>query len=167
MTFTQLIIKRPTIVVVLFTILTVLGIVSYTKLNYDLFPKMNIPIISITTLYPGASASEVENSVTKKLEDALSSIENMESMNSTSQEGVSSITINLESSADVNMSLQDAQRKVNAIEAQLPTDAKTPTINKFSSDDMPIMKLGITANLESTQLYQIAKDQIKSRFLKT
>jgi HAE1 family hydrophobic/amphiphilic exporter-1 len=166
MTFTQLIIKRPTLVVVLFTILTALGIVSYTKLNYDLFPKMNVPMVSITTQYPGASASEVESSVTKKLEDALSSIENMESMNSTSQEGVSSITINLESSADVNIALQDAQRKVNSVAADMPTDAKTPTISKFASDDMPIMKLGITANMESTQLYQIAKDQIKSRFSK-
>src|SRR5512133_3654989 len=164
MSFTQLIIKRPTIVVVLFSILTLLGIVSYSKLNYDLFPKMDIPVISISTQYSGASASEVENSVTKALEDALSSMEKVKDMSSTSQEGMSSITIQLESSANVDNALQDAQRKVNAVLSQLPQDASSPTVNKFSSDEMPVMKLGVTADMEQTKLYHIVKNQIKARF---
>jgi|WetSurMetagenome_2_1015567.scaffolds.fasta_scaffold00229_3 hydrophobic/amphiphilic exporter-1 (mainly G- bacteria), HAE1 family len=166
MTITQLIIKRPTLVVVLFTVLTLLGIMSYMQLNYDLFPKMNIPVISVITQYPGAAASEVENSVTKKLEDALSSLEKMKDMQSTSQEGLSSITIELESSADVDLIIQDAQRKINAIQTLLPVDAKAPSINKFSSDDLPIMNLGVTAKMEPTRLYQITKDQIKARLSK-
>jgi len=166
MTFTQLIIKRPTIVVVLFTILTLLGITCYLNLNYDLFPKMNIPIVSIITQYPGASANEVESSVTKKLEDALSSLEKMEDMSSTSQEGLSTITIQLKSGANIDISLQDAQRKINVVLSQLPEDVKNPVINKFSSDDMPVMKLGVTADMEATQLYQVVKDQIKARLSK-
>ena len=75
MSITELVIKRPTLVVVLFTVLAILGITCYTKLNYELIPKLDFPAISITTIYPGASANEVESSVTKKLEDALSSLE--------------------------------------------------------------------------------------------
>jgi HAE1 family hydrophobic/amphiphilic exporter-1 len=163
MNFTQLIIKRPTIVVVFFSILTLLGITSYSKLNYDLFPKMDIPVISISTQYSGASASEVENSVTKILEDALSSMGKVKELSSTSQEGMSSITIQLESDANVDNALQDAQRKVNAALSQLPQDASSPMINKFSSDEMPVMKLGVTADMEQTKLYQIVKNQIKAR----
>ncbi len=166
MTFTQLIIKRPTIVVVVFAVLALLGITSYSKLNYDLFPKMNIPIVSITTVYAGASASEVENSVTKKLEDALSSLEKMKNMTSSSMEGVSAITLELDENADVDIAVQNAQRKVNAVVSQLPSGVDAPSVNKFSSDDMPIMKLGVTADMDPGALYQLTKDQIKARLSK-
>jgi HAE1 family hydrophobic/amphiphilic exporter-1 len=166
MTITQLVIKRPTLVVVLFTILMLLGVACYLQLSYDLFPKMSMPFISVTTTYSGAGPSEVESSVTKKIEDALSSLENVEYMESTSEEGVSSISIELKSGADVDKAVQDAQRKVNAITSSLPSDADDPTISKFSSDDMPIMNVGVTANAEATRLYQICKDQIKSRLSK-
>ena len=98
MSITEIAIKRPTLVVVIFTVLTLLGITCYTKLNYELIPKHSFPALSIVTTYPGASANEVESSVSKKLEDALSSLENVKSMQTTSQEGLSSITIELESS---------------------------------------------------------------------
>ena len=166
MSLTELFIKRPTIVAVLFTILALLGITCYTKLNYDLFPKMDIPEISVSTQYSGAGASEVEGSVTKKLEDALSSLEKTKDMQSTSQEGLSTITIEFESGADINVALQDVQRKVNAEQAQLPSGAKTPSVNKFSSDDMPVIKLGVTAKMQATRLYEITKDQIKARLSK-
>ncbi|MFA6336178.1 MAG: efflux RND transporter permease subunit, partial [Bacteroidales bacterium] len=73
MSITEIAIKRPTLVVVIFTVLAILGITCYTNLNYELIPKLNFPSLSIVTTYPGASANEVESSVTKKLEDALSS----------------------------------------------------------------------------------------------
>lgn len=166
MSISEISIKRPTLVVVIFTVLTIFGINCYKLLKYDLIPKMNIPTVSIITQYPGASANDVESSVTKKLEDALSSLEDVKDMQASSQEGVSSITIELESNADVDKSLENAQRKVNAVLSQLPANAKTPSLNKFSSDDMPIIKLGVTANIKPTQLYQLVDDQIKSQFAK-
>jgi hydrophobic/amphiphilic exporter-1 (mainly G- bacteria), HAE1 family len=72
MTITELAIKRSTLVVIVFTALTLLGIFCYRMLNYELIPKMDVPVVMVTTTYPGASADEVESSVTKKLEDALS-----------------------------------------------------------------------------------------------
>ena len=163
---TNIAIKRPTLVVVLFTVLGLLGIFSYTHLKYDLVPKMNIPVVTVITQYPGASAAEVESSVTKKIEDAISSLENVKSIQSSSMEGVSTVTIELQATADANLALQDAQRKINANLSQLPTGAKSPTLNKFSLDDMPVIKLGVTGKMPSTQLYRLIDDQIKPQISK-
>jgi len=166
MSITEIAIKRPTLIVVIFSVLVILGITCYTNLNYELIPKLSFPSLSITTTYPGASANEVESSVSKKLEDALSSLENVKSMQTTSQEGLSSITIELESSADANLAVQDAQRKINAMAANLPTGVKSPSINKFSSDEMPVIKFGVTAKIAPTKLYLLTDNQIKSQLSK-
>jgi len=166
MSITEIVIKRPTLVVVVFSVLAILGITSYTKLNYELIPKLSFPALSVVTSYPGASANEVESSVTKKLEDALSSLENVNSIKSTSQEGLSTISIELESDANANLAVQDAQRKINAMIANLPTGAKSPSINKFSSDEMPVIKLGVTSNTAPTKLYLLTENQIKPQLSK-
>jgi HAE1 family hydrophobic/amphiphilic exporter-1 len=166
MTITELAIKRSTLVVIVFTALSLLGIFCYRMLNYELIPKIDVQMMMITTTYPGASADEVESSVTKKLEDALSALENVKSMSASSQEGYSSITIELVANTNTDVALQDAQRKVNAVLYQLPVGAKTPSLLKFSTDDIPVLKLGVRAKIASTKLYQITKDQIKPRLSK-
>ena len=166
MTISELAIKRSTLVVIVFIALSLLGIFCYTMLNYELIPKIDMPMMMITTTYPGASADEVESSVTKKLEDALSALENVKSMSSSSQEGNSSISIELVANTNTDIALQDAQRKVNAVLYQLPTGVKTPSLQKFSSDQIPVLKLGVHAKMASTKLYQITKDQIKPRLSK-
>jgi HAE1 family hydrophobic/amphiphilic exporter-1 len=112
-------------------------------------------------VYPGASASEVETSVTKKIEDALSSLENLDAMTSTSQEGFSMVTIELKSAADPTVAVEDAQRKINAVLADLPSDVKSPVISKFSPSDMPIMKFAVTSSMEPKAFYQLVDDRIK------
>ena len=166
MTITELAIKRSTLVVIVFIALTLLGIFCYRMLNYELIPKIDVPIVMVTTTYPGASADEVESSVTKKLEDALSALENVKSMSSSSQEGYSSIIMELVANTNTDIALQDAQRKVNAVLYLLPTGAKAPSLLKFSTDEIPVLKIGVHAKMESTKLYQITKDQIKPRFSK-
>ena len=161
MTITELAIKRSTLVVVVFTALTMLGVLCYTKLNYELIPKIDVPVISISTEYSGASASEVESSITEQLEDALSSLENVKYSKSTSQEGSSQITIELVAGSNVSTVLQEAQRKVNGVLYKLPSDAKTPSLQSFSTEDIPVIKMGVTARMGSTTLYQLVKDQIK------
>lgn len=166
MTVTELAIKRSTLVVVLFSTLTIIGILCYKMLNYELIPKMDMPIMSIVTQYPGASADEVESSVTKKLEDALSALENVKYMSSSSLEGASSIVIELLPNTNSDLALQDAQRKINAVLYQLPTSVKTPSLMKFSTDDIPILKLGVNANIKPTELYQLVEDRIKPQLSK-
>jgi HAE1 family hydrophobic/amphiphilic exporter-1 len=166
MTVTEIAIKRSTLVVVIFAALTLLGVTSYTMLNYDLFPKMDIPIVVVVTQYPGASASEMESTVTKKIEDALASMENVKTMSSTSQESVSMIVVELYSGANTDLALQDAQRKVNSIMYNLPDDITTPALYTFSMDDMPILKAGVTANMDPRKLYTLVDNQIKSQLSK-
>jgi HAE1 family hydrophobic/amphiphilic exporter-1 len=166
MSITELSIKRPTLVVVIFTVLTLLGVTSYRLLKYDLLPKMNFPVVNVITVYPGASAHDVESSVTTKIEDALSSLENVDYIQATSQEGVSAISLWMKSGTNVDRAIENAQRKVNAIASDLPVNARTPSLQKFSTDELPVMKLGVTANMKPTELYQFIDDQIKPQFSK-
>lgn len=153
-------IKRPTMVVVIFTILLALGAFSYTQLNYELIPKISSPVVSVTTIYPGASPYEVENSVTKNIEDAVSSMEGIKKITSTSMESVSSVVIELEQSMDVDVSLQEAQRKINSTINDLPEDVETPSLGKFDFSDLPIMRLGVSGNLSPTELYDLVDNKI-------
>ena len=158
MSVTEIAIKRPTLVVVAFTILGLLGFISYKSLNYTLLPKFDASVVTILTTYPGAAAGEVENSVTRKLEDAVSSIENLKNISSTSQEGLSTIQVELNASADPNQALEDAQRKINAVLSQLPDEVDSPTLLKFSTDDLPVLRMGVRANLEPTKLYDLVDE---------
>lgn len=161
MSITELAIKRPSLIVVIFSVLGFLGILSYSKLNYELMPDMSWPIVSVTTMYPGASPAEVENSVTKKLEDALASVENLDQMQSTSAEGVSILILQLKNDADADKAVQEAQRKINAILSTLPEEILSPSLGKFSFDEFPIMNIGVTADMPPTELYSLVKDEIK------
>ncbi|MFA7448923.1 MAG: efflux RND transporter permease subunit [Weeksellaceae bacterium] len=161
MNLPEISIKRPTLIVVLFTILTLGGLYSYTQLGYELIPKFEVNVITISTVYPGASPSEVENTVTKKIEDAVSSLENIKKLESKSFESVSLVMVSLNPGADTDYSLNDAQRKVNAILADLPEDVDPPSLVKFSLDDMPIVTLAATANLSSEEFYDILDKKIE------
>ena len=160
MNIVKISIKRSTLVVVIFTILIALGAFSYNQLNYELIPEINSPVVSITTIYPGAAPNEVENSVTKKIEDAVSSMEGIKKLSSTSMESVSSVTVELEQNMDVDMSLQEAQRKINSMISDLPDDAETPSLGKFDFGDLPIMRLGVAANMPATELYDLVDNKI-------
>jgi len=166
MTITELSIKRPTLVVVIFSLLTLVGVYSYTQLNYELLPKITPPIITVTTVYPGAAPKEVETSVTKPVEDAISSLDEIDNVTATSAEGVSFVVIQFNQAADVDVQLQNAQRKVNEIVSTLPTDVKTPVLSKFALDELPVIRMGATSNMPSTKFYQFIKDRIQPRLSK-
>ena len=166
MTITELAIKRPTIIVVIFSALMVLGLYSFSKLNYELLPKISPPVITIATIYPGASPNEVETSVTKPIEDAISTLDQIDAVTSTSSEGISFVTVTFTQAADVDLELQNAQRRVNAIVSTLPSDSKTPTISKFALDEIPVLRIGLTSILPSRDFYQFIKDRIQPRLSK-
>jgi hydrophobic/amphiphilic exporter-1 (mainly G- bacteria), HAE1 family len=166
MTITELSIKRPSLVVVVFAALAVVGLYCYSLLKYELLPKISPPIVTITTIYPGASPNEVQNSVSKVIEDAVSGLDKVSAVNTTSSEGVSFVSIEFDQSADVNLALQDAQRKVSEVVAKLPEDAKTPTITKFALDELPVLRMGVTSSMPSRKFYQLLKDRIQPRLSK-
>ncbi|WP_207492378.1 efflux RND transporter permease subunit [Aridibaculum aurantiacum] len=160
MKIAEISIKRPTLVIVLFTVLILGGLLSYTSLNYELLPKFSPSVVSITTIYPGASPSEVENTVSKKIEDAVSSMENIKKLDTKSFESVSTVIITLKSGTDVDYALNDAQRKVNAILKDLPDDVDPPSLNKFSLDDLPIMTLSGSGNLDEAAFFDLVDKRV-------
>lgn len=164
MKISEISIKRPSIILVLFIILTLGGIFSYTQMGYELIPKFEVNVITVQTIYPGASPTEVENTVTKKIEDAVASLEMVKKIESTSMENASVVMITLNNGADVNFLLTDAQRKINAIINDLPEDAETPSLTKFSLDDVAIMSLAVTSKLSEKELYDLLDTKIQPVF---
>jgi HAE1 family hydrophobic/amphiphilic exporter-1 len=138
-----------------------MGLLSYVSLNYELFPKFASNVITITTVYPGAGPEEVESSVTKKIENAVAAMENVKKLTAISSDNLSVLTIQLTTAANADVSLEDAQRRVNVIISDLPTDAKTPSLNKFDLSDLPIITLSASADMEATKLYDIVNQKIQ------
>lgn len=158
---TELAISRPLLITVIFTVLVLFGVISYTNLNYNLLPKFDAPVVSVITTYRGASADEIENTVTKKIEEAISTLEGIDKITSSSMEGASMVIVQLLNGIDVDKAQNDAQRKVNQIMALLPQDVDDPIVNKFSSDDIPVLRMGVTANIDDKSLYDIIDLQVK------
>lgn len=161
MTITELSLKRPLLIIVVFVTMIIFGVLSYTNLSYELLPKFDANVVSILTTYRGASAEEVENTVTKEIEEAVSTIEGIDRISAHSMENASNVVLELKSGVDVNQALSDAQRKVDLIRSKLPTGIDDPVINKFSSDESPVVRLGVKANLSSDELYDLIDLQVK------
>lgn len=161
MSVTEIAIKRPLLLVVVFTILIFFGIQSYLKLNYNLLPKIELPTVSISTVYPGASAAEVQINVTKKLEDAFSSVEGLDQIKSVSQEGVSVITISFKSGTDIDKAERNVQREADQAVNDLPDEAKKPVVKKVNPEETPVIKAGLTAKMKPRSLYDLADKQLK------
>ena len=161
MSITELSIKRPLLITVIFVTLILFGFISYKTLNYNLLPKFETNVIMVQTTYRGAASDEVESSVTKPLEEAVSSIEGVDMISSSSQEGLSLITVTLKSGFNVINAQQDAERKVNQIKSRLPDDIDDPVVSRLSLDDLPILKVSATSRIPQTELYDFIDLQVK------
>lgn len=157
-------IKRPSLVIVMLALLIIGGLFSYKQLSYELVPKFEVKVVTISTVYPGASPSEVENTVSKKIEDAVSSLEGIKKLQSKSYENLSVVIVQFNEGVDTDYALNDAQRKINAIRSDLPEDAKEPSLSKFSLSDLPIVSMGVTANLTESELYDLIDQKIQPEF---
>ncbi|MBI1183119.1 AcrB/AcrD/AcrF family protein [bacterium] len=161
MSITELSIKRPLFITVVFTVLLLFGFLSYNSLNYNLLPKFEANILAVSTTYRGASADEMQSSVTKLVEDAVSSIEGVDHINSSSMEGVSMVLIRLKPGISTVTAQLDAERKINRIKALLPNDADDPVVNRFNSEELPVLRVSASAKMESTELFDLIDLQIK------
>ena len=157
----KLSIKRPSVLIVMLLLLLLGGFYSYKLLNYELIPKFEVNVVTISTVYAGASPSEIESTVTKKIEDAVSALENIKKIQSYSYESLSVVVVQLTNDANVDNTLNEAQRKINAIRADLPDDAKEPSLSKFSLSDLPIVSIGVTSKLSAQELYDLVDKKIQ------
>ncbi len=153
-------IERPIFVTVLFILLTVLGFLSFRSLSAELMPKFTPPLLNVQIIYPGASPTEVENSLTKKAEEVLSSMEGIDQMQSYSFEGMSMIMVSFDFGTDIDKAMTDAQNRLSARRAELPRDIISPMISKVSVDEKPILILSATANIGSTDLFDLIDKRV-------
>lgn len=158
MNITEISIKRPSLIIVLFSVLTLLGIIGFKNLSYELMPDFNQPVVVIKTIYPGAEPGEVETSVSREIEDALSNLEGIDYLVTKSLPNASIIIANLKYGTDLDKSMQDAQRYIDNIKKDLPADILSPVMSKISPNDLPIMSISATSDLPQTEFYQKMKD---------
>jgi len=161
MTLTELSIKRPSFIIVMFTILIGGGLISYNQLSYELLPDFSPPILTVTTTYPGASPATVENQVSKPLEDALSGLENITEVTSFSLDNASVVLIEFNPSADMDEALQDAQRKINNAQNKLPSAAQKPVLAKIEPNASPVLQVSaIAPNISDREFMLLMEKQI-------
>jgi HAE1 family hydrophobic/amphiphilic exporter-1 len=161
MTLTEISIKRPSLIIVIFTILIGGGLISYNQLSYELLPDFSPPVLTVTTVYPGASPATVENQVSKPLEDALSGLENITEVTSFSLENASVVLLEFNASTDIDAALEDAQRKVNNIISTLPSDVQNPVVAKIEPNASPVLQVSANADkLNDRDFMVLMDDQI-------
>src|SRR5699024_4585660 len=142
MRVTETAIKRPSLIIVIFTALILGGIFSYSKLNYELVPDMSMTTLNITTIYPGAAPTDVEQSVTKGVEGVLSSISGINSITSQSMEGMSIVTAEFDAATNIDYMQQEVQRQLNNIMQDLPDEVEIPSVKKITSSALlPVIHL--------------------------
>ncbi|MGE3955341.1 MAG: efflux RND transporter permease subunit [Vicinamibacterales bacterium] len=138
-------IKRPVFASVLILTLTVIGAFSFTKLGVDQFPKVDFPMIVITTVQPGAAPEQIETEVTDKIEEAVNTISGIDELRSTSSEGVSLVMVSFVLEKDGDVAAQEVRDKVSAVMSRLPRTVQQPRIDRFDPDAAPVISIALTA----------------------
>lgn len=165
MKLSDLSIKRPVLAVVMSLLLVVLGIMAFTRLTLRELPAIDPPIVSVRVTYPGASASVVETSITKIMEDALAGIEGIQTIESRSRNGSSDISIEFLSSRDIEGAANDVRNSVSRVADRMPEDAEAPEISKVESDSDAILWLNLRSpNMDVLQLSDYARRYVIDRF---
>lgn len=159
----EICVHRPVFATMLILSLTVVGIFSFNSLGVDLFPKIDLPTITVTVINPGASPQEIETEITDKIEGAVNTVSGIDELRSTSVEGVSQvfITFVLEKNADI--AAQEVRNKVDLIVNELPVTAEQPTVQKLDTDAAPVLRIAVSAPRSLREVTDIADKQIKQR----
>ena len=153
-------VKRPVTTILVFVALIVLGLFSLRSLPIDLFPDIETNTIMVMTTYSGTSAADIEQNVTRTLENTLNSVEHLKHITSSSKENVSIITLEFEYGYDIDALTNDVRDKLDMVSSFMPDDANTPIIFKFSSDMIPIVLLSAQANKSLPGLYKILDENV-------
>lgn len=153
-------VKRPVTTILVFVAITIIGLFSLRNLPIDLFPDVDTNTIMVMTTYQGASAQDIEQNLTRPLENTLNSVEHLKHITSNSRENISIITLEFEYGYDIDALTNDVRDKLDMISSYLPDDAQTPVIFKFSSDMIPIVVLSAQAKESIPGLYKILDENV-------
>ncbi len=164
MNLADLSIKRPIFITCIVILLLVVGYMSLKSLPVDLFPDVNFPIVTVTTVYPGAGPSEIETLVTKPVEDELSTISGMKRLTSKSFEGVSQVVAEFRLETDIKYAEQQIRDRVSVAKTKMPREAKEPVIRRIDPADQAILSLSLESDLAPAELFDVADQMVKPRF---
>lgn len=157
-------VKRPVTILMIILMVVLIGAVSFDRLPIDLLPEIEYPIIIVHTSYNGVGPQEIEKLITRPLEEVLTTVDNIDTISSTSSEGSSLVIIQLDFGSDMDFAALEVREKIDLVAGYLPEDASDPMVLKFDPDSLPIMTISVSSegDLETTQ--NIAEDIIKPRF---
>ena len=153
-------VNNPVTTALLFLAFAILGIFALTRLPVDNFPDVESNVIMVMSAYPGASAEDVENNLTKVLENSLNGVADLKNLTSNSRENLAFLTLEFEYGPDIEVATNDVRDKLDMVNQTLPDGASTPIIFKFSVDDMPIMIMAATATQSVPALDKILDDKV-------
>lgn len=160
MSLYQSAVKKPITTALIFVAIAVFGIFSLINIPINLIPEFDANTIMVFTSYSGASAQDIENNVTKPLENTLNGVSDLKHITSQSKENVSVITLEFEYGVDIEVATNDVRDKLEMVKSALPDDANSPIIFKFGADDIPILILSATAEESTPGLYKILDDKV-------
>ncbi|MCK9282025.1 MAG: efflux RND transporter permease subunit [Melioribacteraceae bacterium] len=164
MSLAKISIDRPIMMTMAILVFIIFGAIAYFTLNLNQMPDVEIPYVTINTIYPGAGPKEVETLITKKIEDAVSTVSQIERVESYSLDGVSIVIMEFNLAKGVDVANQEVKDKVDEILNDLPTDAKKPIVQKVDIRGFPILELALSGDQDPRELYEIADKLLKDRF---
>ena len=156
-------VRRPVFATMLILALVVVGGFSYFSLGVDLTPKVDVPTVSITVVNPGATAEEIETDITKRIEDAVNTISDIDDVRSTSVQGLSTVVVSFSLDKSGDVGAQEIRDKVATALPDLPETIEAPVIQKFDPDATPIMQLVVSGARPMREVTEIADKQVKQR----
>jgi hydrophobic/amphiphilic exporter-1 (mainly G- bacteria), HAE1 family len=156
-------VRRPVFATMLIMALVVLGVASFRELGIDQYPKVDLPVVTVTTVLPGASAEEMETEVTKPIEEAVNTIQGIDELRATTVEGVSRVIIMFLLERDTEQAAQDVRDKVAVILRRLPAGIDPPVIEKADPDASPIMSISVSGDRSLREITEIADKQVKQQ----
>lgn len=156
-------IRRPIAMSCLIIALSLLGVNAYRKMGVELMPQMDVPYITVTTIYPGASPEQIETDVAKRIEDQVVTIDGLKHVNSACMENVCMTLLEFELDVDVDIAATDVREKLDLIKADFPEDVEDPKILKFDMNAKPIINLALTGDVPLDELYDFADNTLRDR----
>ncbi len=154
-------VRRPVFATMLVGSLVVAGWFSYNSLTLDLFPKVEMPVVTVTTTLPGAGPEEMEAQVTKPIEEVINTVSGIDELRSVTREGLSQIIVQFKLEKDLGIAAQEVRDKVGAVLAKLPEDVDPPIVEKFDVDATPILTLTVSGFQSLKELTEIAENSVK------
>jgi hydrophobic/amphiphilic exporter-1 (mainly G- bacteria), HAE1 family len=159
-------IRRPVSTVMLIVCLLVLGLMSYLNLPIELFPDVSFPIVSVSTTYPGASAREIETLVAKPIEDAVSALNGIEHITSTSSNGIAVVIVQFQLEKNIKDASNEVAEKVALVRKKLPVDADEPIIARVDPNATPVLFYAVTGRQSLSEITDFARDELKNELQK-